>query len=94
MRVADTIRDKLNAAFAPTHLVVEDESARHHGHAGSRPEGETHFRVAIVSRAFGGMSRVERQRRIYAALADELTGPVHALSLTAQTPQEFSSAAP
>jgi BolA protein len=88
MSVADTIREKLNAAFAPAQLVVEDESAKHHGHAGARPGGETHFRVTIVSPAFTGLSRVERQRRIYAVLAAELNDRVHALSLTAQAPEE------
>jgi BolA protein len=88
MSVADNISEKLNAAFAPTQLVVEDESAKHHGHAGARPEGETHFHVTIVSSAFAGLSRVERQRRVYAALVEELRGRVHALSLTTRTPDE------
>ena len=88
MRVADRIRTKLQAAFAPTRLAVTDDSARHEGHAGARPEGETHFTVEIVSAAFVGMSRVERQRRIYAVLAEELAGPVHALSLSARAPGE------
>lgn len=90
MTVADTMRDKLSAAFAPAQLTVADESAKHHGHAGARPEGETHFRVAIVSPIFSGLSRIERQRRIYSVLVAEMSGPVHALSLTAQTPEEFS----
>jgi BolA protein len=88
MRVADRIRTKLQTAFAPTRLAVTDDSARHKGHAGARPEGETHFTVEIVSAAFAGMSRVERQRRIYAVLAEELAGPVHALSLSARAPGE------
>ena len=88
MRVADRIRTKLQTAFAPTRLAVTDDSARHKGHAGARPEGETHFTVEIVSAAFAGMSRVERQRRIYAVLAEELGGPVHALSLSARAPGE------
>ena len=88
MRVADRIRSKLQAAFSPMRLAVTDDSARHKGHAGSRPEGETHFTVEIVSAAFVGMSRVERQRRIYGVLADELAGPVHALSLSARAPGE------
>jgi BolA protein len=88
MSVTETIREKLNAAFAPDALVVEDESAKHHGHAGALPGGETHFAVVIVSSAFEGLSRVERQRRIYDALSDELRGRVHALSLKAQTPRE------
>ena len=88
MAVADTIRQKLTASFAPATLVVEDDSARHAGHSGAQPGGETHFNVKIVSTAFAGLSRVERQRRVYAALADELAASVHALSLTTQTPDE------
>ena len=92
MRVATAIRDKLTAAFAPVALEVRDESARHAGHAGATrddgSQGETHFHVRIVSGAFDQVSRVERQRLVYAALKDELAGPVHALSLSALTPSE------
>ena len=92
MQVADIIRDKLTAAFAPVTLQVRDESASHAGHAGATrgdgSQGETHFHVRIVSAAFDGISRVERQRLVYAALKDELAGPVHALSLSALTPSE------
>ena len=86
--VAATIREKLGASFAPLALDVVDESARHAGHAGARPGGETHFRVRIVSAAFNGLSRVQRQRMVYLALSEELAGPVHALSLTALAPEE------
>jgi BolA protein len=88
MTVADTIRGKLNAAFTPTELKVEDDSARHAGHSGAAPGGETHFNVRIVSKGFAGLSRVERQRRVYAALADELKAQVHALALVTLTPDE------
>ena len=92
MRVADAIRDKLTAAFTPSLLEVTDESARHAGHAGAaRPDGgigETHFHVRMVTVTFEGISRVERQRRVHAALANELAGSVHALSLKLQTPEE------
>ncbi len=88
MPVADTIREKLIASFAPTLLVVEDDSARHAGHSGAAPGGETHFNVKIVSPAFAGLSRVERQRRVYATLDAELKATVHALALTTQTPEE------
>ena len=88
MTKADTIREKLKAAFAPSMLDVEDESARHEGHSGSRAGGETHFNVRIVSEAFEGLSRVERQRRVYAVLAEELKARIHALSLTVLTPAE------
>lgn len=96
MSVSDTIRQKLDAAFAPVLLEVSDESTRHAGHAGATrddgSQGETHFHVRLVSPAFDGVSRVERQRRVYAALAEELKGPVHALSLSALTPAEAEKA--
>jgi BolA family transcriptional regulator, general stress-responsive regulator len=88
---ADRIARKLTAAFAPLALAVEDESAKHAGHAGAQPGGETHFNVRIVSKAFEGVGRVERQRRIYAALADEMKTQIHALSLTTLTPDEAAS---
>lgn len=88
MQVADQIRKKLSAALAPLELDVIDDSARHAGHAGARPEGETHFRVRIVSRVFAGMNRVARQRRVHEILADELRTRVHALSIDAKTPEE------
>jgi BolA family transcriptional regulator, general stress-responsive regulator len=90
MAVAETIRAKLEAAFAPTHLDIRDESAMHAGHAGHREGGETHFRVAIVSESFDGLSRVERHRRVHSVLDAELKGRVHALVLTLLTPDEAS----
>jgi BolA family transcriptional regulator, general stress-responsive regulator len=86
--VADTMRRKLTEALAPVHLAIIDESHRHAGHAGARPEGETHFRIEIVSAAFAGLSRIERQRLVHQMLATELAGRVHALSLATLTPGE------
>ena len=86
--IFDAIHDKLTSAFAPSRLEIEDDSARHHGHAGARPEGETHFNVLIESAAFAGASKVARQRMVYRALADELTGPLHALSVKPLAPGE------
>jgi len=88
MAVAENIRRKLTIAFAPDELTVSDQSAFHEGHAGHRPGGESHFDVRIVSTQFDGLSRVERQRRIYAALDGEFRGGLHALSLKALTPDE------
>lgn len=88
MRVADRIERKLADALTPTRLRVIDESHLHAGHAGARPEGETHFRVEITASAFDGLSRVARQRRVYELLAEELRGPVHALALQTRTPAE------
>lgn len=88
MRVAGRIKEKLSAALRPERLEVIDESARHIGHAGSRPEGETHFRVEIVAAAFEGLGKVARQRRVYDILAEELRTDIHALSLVTLAPGE------
>ncbi len=87
-RVADIIRAKLSDGLTPIRLDIVDESHRHAGHAGARPQGESHFQVAVVSAAFAGKSRVARQRLVYALLADELRTDIHALSLTTLTPDE------
>ncbi len=88
MGMADRIRTKLEAALAPERLDIEDESHRHAGHSGSRPGGETHFRVRVVAEAFRGLGRVERQRLVYRALADELADGVHALGIQAEAPDD------
>ena len=88
MRVAERIRAKLAKALDPVSIAIEDDSRRHAGHAGARPGGETHFRVEIVSAAFAGKSRVERQRLVYAALEEELARQIHALSLVTRAPGE------
>ena len=86
-RVAERITEKLTQAFAPAELTVSDESHLHAGHAGARPEGETHFRVKVVSRAFAGKTPVQQHRMINEVLAEELAGPVHALAIKARAPE-------
>jgi len=93
MSVEKSIREKLEKAFAPLELSVENESGKHAGHAGARDHlgrvtGETHFRVLVVSEHFEGKSRVERHREVNTALKEELAGPVHALAIKALTPSE------
>ena len=88
MSVKSLIETKLAAALAPETLDVVDESHLHKGHAGHRPEGETHFRVHIVSEAFRGKGRVERHRMVNQVLAAELSGRVHALAIKAAAPGE------
>ena len=90
MRMEEIIRRKLEAAFGPEQLLIEDESDQHAGHAGARPGGETHFRVSLVSSVFKGLSRVERQRRVYEVLADEMKDRVHALALSVKSPDEVN----
>ena len=88
MSVKSTLEEKLRQTFAPESLSVTDESHLHAGHAGARPEGETHFRVHIVSRAFEGKGRVARHRMVNEAVAEELATRVHALAVRAEAPGE------
>ena len=81
------IKDKLTRAFQPQLLDVIDESHLHAGHAGSHPDGESHFRVKIVSQAFVGKSRLDTHRMVNAALAEELKSRVHALAINASAPK-------
>ena len=81
MSMTDTIHAKLTERFAPLHLEVIDESQSHHGHAGWREGGETHFRVRIATRNFDGLSRVAQHRAVNEALDDELKSSVHALAI-------------
>lgn len=92
MTISARIRDKLTAAFTPLSLDLEDESAKHAGHAAMKglAAGETHFRLAIVSDRFRGTTRVQRQRMIYQVLAAELADGVHALAIQAQSPDEVT----
>ncbi len=86
---AARIHRKLTENFAPILLEVRDESAKHAGHAGASPHGETHFHVEIVSDAFAGMNKVARHRAVYAALTDDMReGGIHALSLDIRTQTE------
>jgi stress-induced morphogen len=88
MRVEQAIREKLSAAFTQAAIEVVNDSHRHAGHGSSPGTGESHFSVVVVSPVFAGKSRLERHRMVNAALAEELAGPVHALAVTALTPEE------
>ena len=91
MRLAERgrrISDKLEREFSPSELQVVDESSQHAGHAGSRPMGETHFRIHIRAAAFEGKSRIERHRMIHRVLAEELAEGVHALAISVHGPYD------
>jgi len=85
---AARLEQVLTRGFSPTVLRVVDDSARHAGHAGARPGGETHYSVLLVSEAFRGMGRLARSRAVHAALEAEFADGLHALSLTLRTPEE------
>ena len=86
--IAQEITRLLTAAFTPEHLAVINDSARHSGHMGDDGSGESHFTVEIESAAFAGVSRVQRQRMINAALGDIPGQRVHALAIKARAPGE------
>ena len=86
--VAREIERRLRAALAPSSLAVINDSARHHGHAGDDGSGESHFTVEIEAPAFTGMSRLERQRAVNAALGDLMRERVHAMAIKARAPGE------
>ena len=86
--VAAEIDQRLRAALAPSRLEVINDSARHRGHAGDDGSGESHFTVEIEALAFAGMSRIERQRAVNAALGDLMKARIHALSIRARAPGE------
>lgn len=78
----------LNQTFAPTRIEVINDSASHHGHSGDDGSGESHFTVEIESAAFAGVSRLQRQRMVNAALGDIPGQRVHALAIKATAPGE------
>ena len=80
------IKSLLTKAFTPVSLEVVDDSARHAGHAGAAPGGETHYNVKIVSESFEGLSRVQIQRAVHMALQNEFETGLHALSIKAKAP--------
>lgn len=88
LKVADEIEQILTAAFAPRHLAVINDSASHRGHMGDDGTGETHFTVEIISENFAGVSRLQRQRMVNAALGDIPGQRVHALAIKAKAPGE------
>ncbi|HEV7477075.1 MAG TPA: BolA family protein [Burkholderiales bacterium] len=87
MSVAQRIRERL-AALEPLALDLVDESAQHAGHAGERPGGGTHWRLAIVSPRFAGKPTVARHRMVYEALGELMQDPIHALAISARSPEE------
>lgn len=87
MSVAETIHARLQV-LEPTALDLVDESEQHRGHAGYREGGNTHWRLSIVSRQFAGKPTVARHRMVYQALGELMQHPIHALAITARSPEE------
>ena len=86
MKRQEQIEARLKETFAPTHLVIENESHKH----SVKPGSETHFKVVVVSATFEGLSLVARQRKVNASLSELFAGGLHALTMRAATPGEWS----
>ncbi len=86
--VTTELERRLREGLSPLRLVIRDDSADHAGHAGHRPEGETHFFVEVVSDGFAGRRSLDRQRMVYAAVGDLMRDRIHALSIRALAPDE------
>ena len=86
MSVQSTIENKIKDALAPEHLEVVNESNQHN----VPPDSESHFKLTIVSQQFDNKQLVARHRIINQLLAEELTGPIHALSMHTFTPKEWN----
>ena len=84
------IRERLNKALGPESLEIIDESAKHAGHAGAQAGGG-HFIVYIISQAFEGKALIQRHRLVYDAIGDAMQKEIHALSITAKTPEEAAT---
>lgn len=85
---ADRLKTLLTEELPAEHVEVVDDSVRHAGHAGARPEGETHYTVLVVSSRFEGVNRVARSRLVHEILAREFAAGMHALSLVLRSPTE------
>ncbi|MCY4006465.1 MAG: BolA family transcriptional regulator [Rhodobacteraceae bacterium] len=81
MTIQQQIEDRLQDAFRPQELKVENESEHHRGHAGWDGSGESHFRIVLCSERFNGLTRVQRHRLVYQALSPEPMNHIHALQM-------------
>ncbi len=88
MKVVESIEQILQNNLNPVKLIIVDESEEHKGHREAKLDGESHFRVLVVSDKFKGLSQINRQRFVYKLLANEMEDKIHALSLTTLTPDE------
>jgi len=87
MNTPELIRQRL-AALEPDTYTLEDESAQHKGHAGAA-SGGGHYRLVLVSHKFRNLSILARHRLVYEAMGELMQRDIHALAITALTPEEL-----
>lgn len=83
----------VNQSFAPLECKLEDDSAKHAGHAGAA-SGAGHYRLRLVSARFEGQNRISRHRLVYDCLRDLMQTEIHALNITALAPSEIQQKTP
>lgn len=87
----EELRNRITGALGAEIVELQDDSAKHRGHAGARG-GAGHYSVVVVSGRFAGMGRVDRHRAVYDAVGDMIPTQVHALVVRAYTPEEWQQA--
>ena len=75
------IHQRLQEAFSPTQLDVQDDSPHHKNHIGSQ-NGAGHYSIVIAADCFKNKSRVAAHREIYQALQDLMQNDIHALKIS------------
>ena len=88
MTMDTIIKEKLEKALAPERMELFNDSHKHAGHAGDDGSGQTHYRLIIVSERFENLGRIDRQRLVYEAVKEEMSGGIHALNVKAIAPSE------
>jgi stress-induced morphogen len=83
MPSAEDLRQRIEASIPGAHAEVEDYTG-----------GGDHFRATVTATAFAGRSRIEQHRLVYEIFGAEIGGPIHALSLKTQTPQQSTADMP
>ena len=84
---AERIVSELQRALHTEQVELIDDSHLHAGHAGAR-DGRGHFRVRVISLDFAGLRTLQRHQLVYRSLGDLMQTDIHALSITALTPDE------
>jgi stress-induced morphogen len=73
----EAIADRIRAALPDAQVELKDLTGT-----------EDHWQATIISSAFRGKSLIQRHRLVLAALAEEMKGPIHALTMDVRTPEE------
>ncbi len=86
--------EKVLKTLNPIFMELKDDSHKHAGHVAEHGtvtgDGETHYKLVLVSSEFNGLSRIERQQKVNALLADEFKNGLHAFQMKLMGDAEWS----